>query len=141
MKNRKLLLSLAVLPIVIGVVWFFFLKSPSQPIMVPVSGTVVDAQGNPLQMAKIEFVHYPFSDFLTDPPQSLPCAVSDNNGRFRLQNEEHNLVAARRYKVTVKYHLPEKRHLLPKNYSMPETTPIDLVIPKTGTSDLVLRVE
>ena len=103
-------------------------KKPPKATSIAAEGKVFRTDGKPLPQLKIEFVPIPLNAMTRE--TWLPFAVTDESGRFTARGPDPTpgLIAAGKYKVTVKGFLPKDRGSVPAVYGDPLTTPFEIEV-------------
>jgi hypothetical protein len=136
MRYRRSLAIVLAAVIAGGALWYFAQSSP--PVYVTYSGRVVDLNGSPVRSVKLEFCPYPFSD--VKDYQIIPCAVTDEEGRFVADSGNLQGIVARRYKVTINALLPAEKAKVPEAYRDPTTTPLEIRVSRRGDDTVVIQI-
>lgn len=107
---------------------------------VPASGRIVFADNSPV--GEIRLLFFP-RDQSGEPFPTVPYCLVGKDGRFEvLMGATKPGIPPGRYGVVILPFTPKTlKHSLPAGASDPAATPVEVVIPAGGSSDLLIRVE
>jgi predicted component of type VI protein secretion system len=128
--SRSAVLTIVILPYITG--------CSSEATLVKASGVVLKSDGKPLAEVDVRF--YPLEN--VKKLKSIPFGLTSRNGEFQIGFDPAKPgIPPGEYKATITVIIPSEKKSVAAKYSDHQQTPWLVTIPRTGKTDIVLKVE